>query len=284
MEKNGKDVSQSAGGRWRRILWGRFTWRRVVLTAVEVYLALLVAAWFFADWMVHHPPSRKYGPLPGEVALTSADGVKISAVWLPRPGVAHTILFSHGNAEDLGYDLPFLYELRGAGFQVFGYDYRGYGRSAGHPTEQGLYRDIEAAYTHLTGPLGIAPEHIIVLGRSVGSGPAAYLASVKPVGGLILESAFTSAFRVVIPFPLFPFDQFPNRKRLASIRCPILFIHGTSDEVIAFAHGQKLYETYEGPKQHWWVEGAGHNDLQSVAGEAYFDTLRRFGETMGKAP
>ena len=184
--------------------------------------------------------------------------------------------FSHGNAEDLGFDLPYLRELWNAGFNVLAYDYRGYGRSDVKPSEKGLYRDIEAAYAHLTGPLGIPPEKIIVLGRSLGSGPSVHLAATRPVGGLILESAFISAFRVVIPFPFFPFDQFPNLKRLPQVKCPLLVIHGTQDEVIATRHGRKLYESYHGPKQCFWVEGAGHNDLFPIADEAYLRALRNF--------
>ncbi len=251
-----------------------------MISILEIYLLLAVVAWFIADTIIHHPPSRKYEPLPSEVFLTASDGTKLSAVWIPNPQATCTILFSHGNAEDLGFDLPFLQELSESGFNVLGYDYRGYGHSLGKPSEKGLYRDIEAAYNYLTGPLKVLPEYILVLGRSLGSGPAAYLAEVKPVGGLILESAFTSAFRTVIPFPLFPFDQFPNLKRLSKIKCPILVIHGTRDTIVPIRHGKKLCNAYQGPKQYFWVEGAGHNDLYLVADNAYPQRILAFVQEM----
>ncbi len=251
-----------------------------MLSVFEIYVGLCLFAWLGADWLIHHPPPRKYGSLPGEVKLMTSDGVAISAVWLPNPKATFTILFSHGNAEDLGHDLPFLRELCGAGFNVFGYDYRGYGHSEGRPSEKGLYRDIEAAYDHLIGSLKIPPDHILVLGRSLGSGPSTYLVSTKPAGGLILESAFTSAFRVVIPFPFFPFDQFPNLKRLPQVRCPILVIHGTSDTIINIKHGRKLHESYQGPKQSFWAEGADHNDLSYVAADEYLKALQNFSKIL----
>lgn len=266
--------------RTTNLLAGRFSFKRLVITVIAIYLVLMVLAWLFADAIIHHPPAHRFGPLPGEVTLTTFDGVKISAVWLPNPKATHTILFGHGNAEDLGYDLPYLRELGDAGFNVLGYDYRGYGHSEGCPSEKGLCRDIEAAYAYLSGPLGIPPDRIILLGRSLGSGPSTYLAATKPVGGLILESAFTSAFRVAIPFPFFPFDQFPNRKRLAQVRCPLLVIHGTRDTIISIHHGRKLYETYGGPKRCLWVEGADHNDLFPTDPEKYRQTIQEFGNSL----
>ena len=262
-------------------LFGRLSARRVMLSLIEIYVGVTIGVWLLADKIIHHPPSRRYGPLPGEVRLQTSDGLKLCAVWMPNPKATHTLLFSHGNAEDLGHDLPFLRELGGAGFNVFGYDYRGYGRSEGKPNEKGLYRDIDAAYKHLVEKLKVRPEQIIVLGRSLGSGPSTWLASRQPVGGVVFESAFTSAFRVVIPFPLFPFDQFPNLKWLPQVRCPILVIHGTSDTIISMKHGKRLYEAYQGPKESWWVEGADHNDLFDVAGDAYLKRLQDFSKRVG---
>ncbi len=266
----------------QRFIIGGLTFKRLMFSAIEIYLILLVFAWFFADWIIHHPPARNSNPLLGEISLTTSDGIRLSAVWLPNPKATCTILFSHGNAEDLRRDLPYLQELRNAGFNVFGYDYRGYGRSEGKPSEHGLYRDIEAAYDYLVGPLRIAPARILVHGRSIGSGPSVYLVTKKPAAGLILESAFTSAFRVPIPFRLFPFDQFPNLKRLSQIYCPILFIHGTRDSIIPIRHGKKLYESYRGPKEFLWVEGADHNDLFATDPDGYLQAIRDFAQHVTK--
>jgi abhydrolase domain-containing protein 17 len=258
------------------ILFGKFSWKRVMISIVEIYILLSLSTLLIANWMIHHPPARKYGAFDGEASLTTSDGVKLSAFWYPCPNATHTILFSHGNGEDLLALLPHLREFQRAGFNVFAYDYRGYGRSEGKPNEKGLYRDIEAAYAHLTGPLGIPSSKIIVLGRSLGSGPATYLASIKPVHGLFLESPYTSIYSVLVPFPLMGFDQFRNQKRLSKMDLPIFVLHGLQDEVISVSHGKKIYESYKGPKQCYWVEGAGHNNLIYTCGQNYFEHLKEF--------
>ncbi|MDD2708488.1 MAG: alpha/beta hydrolase [Verrucomicrobiae bacterium] len=260
----------------KAFLFGKFSWKRILLSLAEIYLGLLVFAWFFADLLIHHPPTQKYGALAGEVTFTAKDGTKLCGAWIPQKKASLTILFSHGNAEHMGNDMPFLRELWSAGFNVFAYDYRGYGHSEGKPTEKGLYQDVDAAYKHLTQNLRIPPENILVMGRSLGSGPSTWLAAHEPVGGLVVESGFTSAFRVPIPFPLFPFDQFPNLKRLDQIRCPLLVIHGMQDEVIPNSHGKKLFSSYQGPKKAWWVETAGHNDIFSTNPDEYLRQLREF--------
>jgi fermentation-respiration switch protein FrsA (DUF1100 family) len=266
--------------RWKAFLVGPLSIKRIMISILEIYVALLIFAWFFADRIIHHPPAHQYPPLEGEISISASDGIRISAVWLPNPHATHTILYSHGNGEDLYCDLPFLREYRDAGFNVLGYDYRGYGHSEGKPSEAGLYRDIEAAYAHLIGPLKIAPGQIIVMGHSLGGGPSAHLAATRPVGGLILESTFTSAFLAGIPFKLFPFDQFPSRKRLEQIRCPLFVIHGTLDNVISIRHGRKLFAAYTGPKRYWWVEGAGHNDLFEIAQAEYLKKLQEFARSL----
>ncbi|MHC5162858.1 MAG: alpha/beta hydrolase, partial [Planctomycetota bacterium] len=139
------------------------------------------------------------------------------------------------------------------------------------------YKDIVAAYRYLVENLNTDPNTIIVHGRSVGSGPSCFLASQKPVGGLILESAFTSVHRVAIGMSL-PFDPYNNLMRIQSIDCPLLIIHGKRDSVIPFWHGQTLYEIANKPKMNYWVETAGHNDLLYRAGNYYWKTLDRFVE------
>ncbi|HEU0051965.1 MAG TPA: alpha/beta hydrolase, partial [Longimicrobium sp.] len=187
---------------------------------------------------------------------------------------------SHGNGEDLGDLAELLPALHDAGFSVLAWDYRGYGRSTGKPGERATYRDAEAAYAYLTRELGVAPERVIVHGRSLGGGPAAYLAATNPVGGLVLESTFTSIFAVVPGVRLFPFDRFRTGARLGRVRTPVLVIHGTEDEVVPFAHGRALLDRAPGRKAHLWVEGAGHNDLMLVTGDEYFAALRRFAESL----
>jgi alpha-beta hydrolase superfamily lysophospholipase len=155
------------------------------------------------------------------IKVGSANGVKISTVHFPNPQAKYTILYSHGNAENLDGILLLLKEIRDSGFAVFAYDYQGYGTSQGKPSEYNTYRDIDAAYNYLTQQLGVPAKQIILYGRSVGGGPAIDLASRQKVGGLVVENSFVSAFRVLTRIPILPFDKFVNIDKIGfrSIAC-----------------------------------------------------------------
>ena len=103
-----------------------------------------------------------------------------------------------------------------------------------------------------------------------------WLATQKPIGGMILEGAFTSAVRVALRVPILPFDPYDNIGRIGRVWCPILSIHGRQDRVIPFAHGQALFAKANEPKMSLWVDGADHNDLLDVAGEAYWKAIGEF--------
>jgi pimeloyl-ACP methyl ester carboxylesterase len=251
---------------------------RIAGALVVLYLLAGGMVWIFAERMIFQPHAPGY---TDATLVPTADGDSIATVWLPNPDARYAILYSHGNGEDLGDLRGFLPRLRDAGFSVLAYDYRGYGMSTRRaPTERRAYADIEAAYLHLTRTLGVPPERVIIHGRSLGGGVASELASRRTAAALILESSFTSAFAVVSPRRIFPFDRFGTEARLERVRRPVLVIHGTRDEVIAFAHGARLFARANEPKQRFWVEGAGHNDLVHVAGDAYWRTLRAFAATL----
>jgi fermentation-respiration switch protein FrsA (DUF1100 family) len=193
-----------------------------------------------------------------------------------------TILYSHGNAEDLGSVRFKLEAFRQMGFSVLGYDYQGYGTSEGKPSENATYRDIDAAYEFLTVEQKIPANRVIAYGWSLGGAVAADLASRKPLAGLILESTFVSAYRVMTRAPLIPFDKFRSLAKLEKVKCPILVMHGDRDEVIGFWHGETLHEQANEPKRNLWVKGAGHTDLAVVAGERYSRALKEFAELVLK--
>jgi abhydrolase domain-containing protein 17 len=253
---------------------------RLLLLVVLAYAAFAGLVWLFAERLIFLPPRQRYERTEEILLVPRAGGGAVAAVHLPNPAVRHTILFSHGNGEDLGWDLPFLREMRDAGFAVFAYDYSGYGQSTGRPSERAAYVDADAAYDYLVQELGVPPERIIAHGRSLGGGVAADLASRRPVAGLVLESTFTTIFRVVRSYPLVPFDRFRTIDKLPRIQAPVLVIHGTHDGVVGFWHGERLYEAVRGPKRRLWVEGAGHNDVAWVAGERYWDALREFADAL----
>lgn len=252
--------------------------RTLLVLALLLYLGVAAFAYFAADGMIFYPPRASYSARTLPVTLVPTDdGVWVAVLHLPNPGSRFTLLYSHGNAEDLGQLAPLLRELHAAGFAVLAYDYRGYGASTGGPpTAGGAYRDVAAVYRYATGELGIPPSRIVLYGRSVGSGPAVDLAAREPVGGLVIESGFTSAFRVMTRVPLLPFDRFPNLRNVRRVHCPVLVMHGTGDEVIPFRHGRQLYAAAREPKRALWVRGAHHNDLAWVAGEAYWRALEEF--------
>jgi len=232
---------------------------------IVAYVTLCFAVYFLADRFIFLPPPAPYAHGLGTIGLTTADDVQISALHFPNPSAEYTILYSHGNAEDLGLIAPVLERIHHWGFSVFGYDYRGYGTSQGRPSERGAYADIDAAYTYLTERLAIPPERIILYGRSVGGGPAVDLAVRRRVGGLILESAFVSAFRVLTRVPLLPCDEFRNLDKIKHVSCPVLVMHGLEDDIVPVTHGRRLFGAAPEPKRALWVEGAGHNDFMLVA-------------------
>jgi fermentation-respiration switch protein FrsA (DUF1100 family) len=243
---------------------------------LALYLALLLFAYFLSDGVIFQPHPSSYRDSAEIVKLTTQSGRRISALYFGNGRAHFTLLVSHGNAEDLGDDRFWLEDLRSMGFSVLAYDYEGYGTSEGKPSEQTAYEDENAAYDYLTNTLRVQPDNIIIFGRSVGSGPAVHIAARRPAAGLILQSSFLSAFRVLTRIPLLPFDKFPNYKDIRHVHCPVLIIHGQSDTVIGSWHGKKLYDLANEPKKYFPVNGADHNDLEIVAKEAYGQALQEF--------
>jgi fermentation-respiration switch protein FrsA (DUF1100 family) len=258
--------------------------KALVITVLLVYLAFAAFAWFVSDRMIFQPPPSSYraGQLP--IVMLPTDGGSIATLHLPNPRAAITVLYAHGNAEDLGQVAPWLEELRGAGFAVLAFDYRGYGMSTGGPpSAAGATSDMEVVYHHAVETLKIPPSRLVLYGRSVGSGPATDLAARVPIGGLVLESAFVSAFRVLTRVSLLPFDRFHNLRHIRRVHAPVLVIHGTADEVIPVSHGRRLYDAASQPKQALWVDGAHHNDVPYVAGARYWSALTTFGRQVAPA-
>lgn len=260
----------------KNLLIGSFSWLRLLRSALLVYILVSIIVYFIADGMIFIPQPSRYRDTEEIIKVPVSGDQNISAIHFCAPDSSPTLLFMHGNAEDLGSVRSYLEELHSWGFGVFSYDYRGYGTSDGKPSVKNAYADADAAYRYLTETLNLTPDHIILYGRSVGSGSAVYLASKYPVGGLILESGFISAFRVVLPCRVFPFDRFPNRKRMHSVKCPVLVMHGRKDSIVPFEHGQILYELAREPKMSLWLDEAGHNDFALVAGNKLRETLEQF--------
>lgn len=246
--------------RLKTLLMGKFSWFRLLRSTVAIYAILCVYVFLIADSRIFLPPVSSYQTLPQTVTLSSGSGVNITGQYLPNPKATYTLLYSHGNAEDLGMIQPVLEHFKQLGFSVFAYDYQGYGTSQGRPTEAGAYEDIRAAYGYLTETLEIPPSQIILYGRSVGGGPSIDLATQSPIAALVTENTFISVLRVVTWIRLFPFDKFNNIGKIRQVNAPVLIFHGTLDRVIPFIHGEKLYQVAKEPKDLVPIEDLGHND------------------------
>lgn len=255
--------------------------RRMTLAIVVVYLLVCMAlsTGCISGKLMFHPPQPGYSwKSEGVIRLADDATGELAAIWLPNPDATKALLYFHGNAEDIANCKHIFQGLHAAGFSVLAVDYPGFGMSDGKPTESGVYASAEAAYARLTETLNIAPSNIVVLGQSIGSGPACYLAEKhKDIGGLVIQSGFTSAFRVVTRIRVLPIDPFPNLARMDQIECPKLFLHGNRDEVVPYRQGVKLFSAASEPKAMITVDGAGHNDLPYRMGLAkYFATIRDF--------
>uniref|UniRef100_A0A914DS09 Protein ABHD13 n=1 Tax=Acrobeloides nanus TaxID=290746 RepID=A0A914DS09_9BILA len=206
-------------------------------------------------------------------------GNKIACLYVRPCGDApFTLLFSHGNAVDLGQMCSFYYGLGfRLGCNVFSYDYSGYGCSSGRPSEKNLYADIAAALSVLKSRYQIPPERVILYGQSIGTVPSVDLASNSPnIAALILHSPLMSGFRVAFPGTQRTWccDAFPSIEKIPRVKCPTLVIHGTDDDVIDFSHGLTIYEQCPSSVEPLWVAGAGHNDVELHA--SYLERLISF--------
>jgi abhydrolase domain-containing protein 17 len=245
--------------------------------AVGGYLALTLYGCGYAERLIFQPPPPTYSDSGDVLRIPVPGATAVAARWLPCPGARATVLYCHGNAEDLGGVGPRLAALRDRlHVAVLGWDYPGYGRSAGPVGADSTLAAARAVRAYATETLGVPAEQLVYYGRSLGGAPAVELAVSGPGRGLVLESAFTSAYRVMTHVRLVPGDPFVNLEKLPRVRCPVLVMQGTADEVIPFRHGQQLFAAAPEPKHHLWVQGAGHNDVLETAGEAYWQALREF--------
>ncbi|MBI5410456.1 MAG: alpha/beta hydrolase [Nitrospirae bacterium] len=253
--------------------WIDRDWARISgLPLQEVWFDSTEGARLFG-WYVESRETRSGSPFDKLRGLTTGGSAGLTT------GV---LLWCHGNAGNIIHRLENLVELYRLGLSVFIFDYRGYGRSSGTPSEEGLYDDALAAYAYLIETRHIAPERLVLFGRSLGAAVAGDVASRKPAAGLILESPFPSVGAVArahyfgLPVDWLLGADFNLTERLRKISVPVLVVHGDRDEVVPIQLGKLVFEAAREPKSFYLVPGADHNDLYQVGGRPYFQRIKQF--------
>jgi len=221
------------------------------------------------------------------VTFTAGDGTSLHGWFFPHPRPVATMLFCHGNAGNISHRLENVQALVEAGFQVFIFDYRGYGRSQGKPSEPGLALDADAAWAHVRERAGLEMAPLVIFGRSLGGAVAIRLAAhVSGADALIVESTFTSLGGMVrhllggLPGADRLADGYTSLDRIKQVHLPLLVIHGEEDELIPMAQGYTLFEAANAPKDWYAIAGAGHNDTFVVGGAGYFERIAKFVENL----
>jgi uncharacterized protein len=236
---------------------------------------------------------RRLGRPVQDVELETEDGVRLHAYFLPAgPAGAgsaaaasreagRALLFLHGNAGEASSRLPNAAALADLGADVLLLDYRGYGQSAGAPSERGVYADARAGLAWLVRERGHPQRRVVVFGRSLGGAVAVDLARGRALAGLVLESTFSSiadlARSIVgLPLPRVLANPFPSDRKIVALRAPVLFLHGDRDRVVPIRYGRALFEAAPQPKRFEVISGAGHDDTVLVGGAPYLERIRRF--------
>ena len=272
--------------------FSRFGWPAIRLVVI---LCLLGGLLLLFEKSFIYFPTRAYDATPAglglpheDVWLVAQDGVRIHGWYLPVARARWVTLVSHGNAGNISHRLDRALLLQGRlHSSVFLYDYRGYGASEGSPDEAGTYRDARAAWRYLVEQKHVKPDELVLLGESLGSAVALELALARPAAALLLEAPFTSVpdvARRTIFAPLAPFvrTRYESLARIPRLRMPLLVMQGDRDEVIPPALGRRLFDAAPEPKRYFAIPGAGHNDTYFVGGEAYWNAIADFLDSVAR--
>lgn len=262
------------------------------IVAVALGFGMLRA---FEHSQVFHPDkvlvasASKLGRPFEEVDFQARDGARLHGWYFPETNApaAPVFLYCHGNAGNISHRLDTAGALLSAGASVMIFDYRGYGRSAGRPSEEGTYRDAHAAYDWLLAK-GHPADRIMVFGESLGGGVASELAASATVGGLVLQSTFTRITDLGaelfpwIPVRLLGSIRYPTIERLPSIRVPVLVLHSRGDGLVRYAHAERNFAAANEPKLLVEIRGDHNEPLLDRA--AFGEGIRRFLELAAAVP
>ena len=261
-----------------------------ILAAAYGGLALLL--YIFQSRLVFYPEvDREVSATPAlaglqyeDIHLKTSDAIDLHGWYIPAAQPRGTVLFLHGNAGNISHRLDSIEMFHRLGYSTLIFDYRGYGNSGGAPTEQGTYRDAEAAWRYLTGQRHIPSCRIVLFGESLGGAVAAWLAARQKPAALVIASGFTSVpdlgqqLYPYLPVRWLARIRYDTREYLRSVTAPVLIAHSPEDDIIPFEHGRALFAAANPPKQFLELAG-GHNDGFIFMREAW---VRVLGDFLGK--
>lgn len=263
-------------------------WHILGILAVA-YVGLALVLYLFQARLVFYPGTgREIIATPGQaglpyedIRLTTADGIVLHGWYVPAAQARGTVLFLHGNAGNISHRIDTLQMLHRLGYGTLIFDYRGYGNSSGTPSEQGTYRDAEAAWRYLTEQRHVPSCRIVLFGESLGGAVGAWLATRQKPAALVIASGFTSVpdlarhFYPYLPVRWLARIRYATEKNLRTVAAPVLIAHSPEDEIIPFGHGRALFAAANPPKRFLELAG-GHNDGFIFMRESWIKALGDF--------
>ena len=266
----------------------------VLFWATVAYVALVAVVWLVQDKLIYLPqmgrevastPSARGVPYD-DFTISTDDGEKLNVWWVPAAKPRGAVLLLHGNAGNISHRIDYALMFRELGYSTLLVDYRGYGKSSGKPSEEGTYRDADAAWRWLTQTRGIPAKNVVLFGESLGGGVASWLAARNEPRALVLASTFTSAVDLgaevygFLPVRLISRFKYSTLERLRDVHSPVLVLHSPDDDIIPYAHGRRLYEAANEPKTFVELSG-GHNSGFVYMRREWVRALGQFLESAG---
>lgn len=264
---------------------------KFLLIGLAVYALLVAMIYVRQESMIFFPdmPGRQLIATPGQIGLafedinfTTDDAVKLHGWFISAEEPLGTLLFFHGNAGNISHRLESIEIFNSLGLNVFIIDYRGYGKSEGKISENGTYRDADAAWRYLTEDRGVNADTIIIFGRSLGSAIATWLASQRDAAGLIIESGFSSVPSMAqrlypfLPVRLLSSFDYDTESNVSNVNSPVLVIHSKTDEIIPYEEGRRVFDSAPPDRRSFLDINGGHNDGFLLSRETYVKGLENF--------
>ncbi|MEL7832519.1 alpha/beta hydrolase [Fodinibius sp. Rm-B-1B1-1] len=262
-----------------------FLW--ILISLAAGYFLLVLLMYVLQSQLVYHP-QKKITYTPDDIGLryeditfATDDNISLHGWHIPAERSGVTVLYFHGNAGNISGRLQTIQLLHELGLNVFIFDYRGYGKSKGTPTEQGTYQDAEAAWNYLTAQKNLDGNKIVIMGRSLGGAVASWLAARKNPGAVVIESTFTSAADLGADiYPWLPVRwmlkfEYNTLKNMKQIQVPLFMAHSVDDKVVPYHHGEQLFEVANEPKKFVELRGS-HGSGFWETGDTYRQALQKF--------